>query len=230
MESWRLIVPAEDWQHPIEIREPVEDPVEWALSLLTKVGERLNLRVNRDEQNKKFYLGEGPAPKPEVAGGGEGVKYPSGLSIPKAVLSVAEAARYGTTGIYTAAPLLAARPTDRLSEHFTAAEFMCHDTSYRFVRVAPELVKRLEKIRTALGNVAITVSSGYRPPGHNESVGGASQSTHIDGLAADISAAGVSTEALFKVCKDVIGNDGGVAYYPVDQFCHVDVRGYASRW
>jgi len=222
MNQWRLFAPAEDWQRPIEIDES-------ALPWLPVLGEHLGLRVGRDDARKKFFLGL-PEVRPEPVGGGEGVKYPSGLSIPKAVLSVAEAARYGTTGIYTAAPLLAARPADRLSEHFTAAEFMCHDTSYRFVRVAPELVARLEKIRTALGNVAITVSSGYRPPGHNRFVGGASKSTHIDGLAADISAAGISTEELLKVCEEVIGNDGGVGYYPADQFCHVDVRGFGSRW
>ncbi|MCW5866027.1 MAG: DUF882 domain-containing protein [Candidatus Eremiobacteraeota bacterium] len=160
------------------------------------------------------------------------MKYPSGLSIPKAVLkSEAEAARYGTTGAYTAAPLLAAKPSDRLSEHFTAGEFMCHDSSYAFLRVSPELVRRLEMIRTQLGGAPITINSAYRPPAYNASLkGAASNSTHIDGLAADIQAAGISTEALLKVCEAVIGDHGGVGFYPLDGFCHVDVRGYRSRW
>ena len=221
MNEWRLFAPAEDWQNPIEIEEKV-------LPLLVMLGERLGLRVNRDDAQRKFFLG---LPKPESSGGGEGVKYPSGLSIPKAVLSEVEATRYGTTGIYTAAPLLAAAREDRLSAHFLAGEFFpSGDSSYRFLRISPELIRRLEKIRTALGGVAITVHSAYRPPDYNRSVGGVSNSAHIDGLAADISAAGISTEALRRVCEVIMGDDGGVGFYPSQQFCHIDVRGYRSRW
>lgn len=225
MNKWRLFAPAEDWRQSLEVDES-------HLPLLAWVAERLDLRMSRDEASRKFFLGTGPAaPTAKNAGGGEGVKYPSGLTIPKAVLSVAEAARYGTTGIYTAAPLLAAKATDQLSEHFRAGEFYPQgDSSYRFLRVSPELVSRLEEIRTALGGVAITVHSAYRPPEYNRSVGGVSNSAHIDGLAADISAAGISTEALHRVCEQIIGDDGGVGYYPVKQFCHIDVRGYRSRW
>ncbi len=224
MNQWRLFAPAEDWQNPLEVDES-------ALSLLTAVAERLGLRMSRDDAQRKFYLGVGAAPGVKVVSSGDGVTYPSGLAIPKAALSEAEAARYGTTGIYTAAPLLAAKRADRLSQHFTAGEFFpSGDASYRFLRVSPELVRRLEKIRTALGGVAITVHSAYRPPDYNRSVGGVSNSAHIDGLAADISAAGITTEALRRVCEVVIGDDGGVGFYPSQQFCHIDVRGYRSRW
>ena len=223
MNRWRLFAPAEDWQHSIEVEESM-------LPVLTQLAERLPLRMTRDDQQRKFYLGlPGEQKKPESSGGGEGVRYPSGLSIPKAVLSVAEAARYGTTGIYTAAPLLAAKDGDRLSSNFKAGEFRPKDSSFTFLRVSPELLRRLEKVRTALGGVAITVHSAYRPPEYNRSVGGVSNSAHIDGLAADISAENVSTGVLHKIC-DVIFDDGGLGYYPSQQFCHVDVRGYRSRW
>ncbi|MBX3172583.1 MAG: DUF882 domain-containing protein [Candidatus Eremiobacteraeota bacterium] len=221
MNKWRLFAPAEDWLHPIEIEES-------ELPLLATVGERLGLRVGRNDAQRKFFLGLPTVPK--TSSGGEGVTYPSGLSIPKAVLSVAEAARYGTTGIYTAAPLLAARASDKLSQHFSAGEFYPGDSSYRFLRISAELIRRLEKIRTALGGVAITVHSAYRPPEYNRLVGGVSNSAHIDGLAADISAAGISTEALRRVCEVIIGDDGGVGFYPSQEFCHIDVRGYGSRW
>jgi len=222
MNKWRLFAPPEDWQHPIEIEES-------ALPLLTALGERLGLRMGRDDVQQKFFLGAPAVAKPGASSGGEGVTYPSGLSIPKAVLSEAEAARYGTTGIYTAAPLLAARPDDRLSQSFRASEFMCHDASFKFLRVSPELVRRLEIIRKDLGEVPITVHSGYRPPAYNRAVPGAEpNSTHIDGLAADISAAGVPIETLRNVCEAVIGDAGGLGYY--ETFCHVDVRGYRSRW
>ncbi|MCW5873004.1 MAG: DUF882 domain-containing protein [Candidatus Eremiobacteraeota bacterium] len=223
MNKWRLFAPAEDWLHPIEVEES-------DLPLLATVGERLGLRVGRDDAQRKFFLGLPAVAVAKTSSGGEGVKYPSGLSIPHAVLSAAEAARYGTTGIYTAAPLLAAKGADRLSAHFTAGEFYPGDSSYRFLRISAELIRRLEKIRTALGGVAITVHSAYRPPEYNRSVGGVSNSAHIDGLAADISAAGISTEALRRVCEVIIGDDGGVGFYPSQQFCHIDVRGYGSRW
>jgi hypothetical protein len=224
MDKWRLFAPAEDWRRPIEVKES-------DLPLLAVIAERLKLRMTRDDAQLKIYLGTGSSPDAKNASSGEGVKYPSGLTIPKAVLSEAEAARYGTTGIYTAAPLLAAKSTDKLSEHFSAGEFFPQgDSSYRFLRVSPELVRRLEKIRTALGGVAITVHSAYRPPEYNRSVGGVSNSAHIDGLAADISAVGISTEALHRVCEVIIGDDGGLGYYPSRQFCHIDVRGYRSRW
>ena len=232
MNKWRLFAPAEDWRNPIDMDESV-------LPLLTTLAERLKLRVSLDDAQLKFYLGAGPAPEAKDAGSGQGVKYPSGLMIPKAVLSEAgrlpEAnstrQRYGTTGIYTAAPLLAARKTDKLSANFSAGEFFPQgDSSYRFLRVSPELVRRLEKIRTALGGAAITVHSAYRPPEYNRSVGGVYNSAHIDGLAADISAAGISTDVLRGACEKVIGDDGGVGFYPLQQFCHIDVCGYRSRW
>lgn len=223
MDKWRLFAPPENWRRSIEIEES-------EVSLLAKVAEQLGLRFGRNDEQHKVFLGLPEVEVPKTSSGGEGVKYPGGLSIPKAVLSVAEAARYGITGEYTAAPLLAARPTDRLSMHFTAGEFMCHDTSYRYLRVSPELVRRLEEIRTNLGGAAIHINSGYRPPEYNRSVGGSLNSAHIDGLAADIRAEGIPTDALRRVCEVVIGKDGGLGYYPNLGFCHVDVRGYEARW
>lgn len=168
--------------------------------------------------------------KPHQASSGATGKYPSGKSFAKAQLSEAEAARYGTTGIYQAAPLLEVGVADRLSPHFTAGEFFPHDNSYRFLRISPRLVEKLEEIREKAGGRPLTVHSAYRPPAYNASVGGVSNSAHIDGLAADISIAGVSTEQLRRICEEVIGDEGGLGYYPGQQFCHVDVRGSRSRW
>lgn len=135
-----------------------------------------------------------------------------------------------STGVYEAAPLLAARVDDPLSRHFRAGEFFPHDPSYRYLRVSPELVRRLEEIRQALGGQPLTIHSAYRPPAYNQAVGGVSNSTHIDGLAADISVVGVSTERLHQVADQVIGDGGGVGYYPAQQFVHIDVRGHRARW
>ena len=221
MNSWRLFAPAENWHQPLDIEESM-------LPVLAQLAQRLSLRMTRDDDRKKFYLGIPQPQTPTLDQGG--VLYPGGQRLEKVRLSEAEAARYGTTGLYQAAPLVAPRAGDALSEHFQAGEFMPHDASYRYVRVSPELVRRLEKIRSALGNVAITIHSAYRPPDYNRQVGGVSNSAHLDGLAADISAEGIATADLHRVCEAVIGDDGGLGYYPGQQFCHIDVRGSRSRW
>ena len=108
---------------------------------------------------------------------------------------------------------------------------MCiRDRSYRYLRVSPHLVEALEKIRTALGDRPLTIHSAYRPPAYNRQVGGVANSAHIDGLAADLSVEGVSTAELHRACEKVIGDSGGVGYYPTQQFVHIDVRGSRSRW
>ena len=220
--GWLLIAPAEDWRNPFPLEEA-------NLGLLQEVAQRLSLRMTRDDAQKKFYLGlpQAPGPQPEPA---DAVRYPSGKSISKVRLSEAEAARYGTTGLYAAASLLAARVDDPLSKHFQAGEFMPHDSSYRYLRVSPHLVEALEKIRTALGDRPLTIHSAYRPPAYNRQVGGVANSAHIDGLAADLSVEGVSTAELHRVCEKVMGDSGGVGYYPTQQFVHIDVRGSRSRW
>lgn len=226
-DGWRLISPPENWRNPIHIDEPT-------LSVLEEAGRRLGLRFRRDEQQKKFYFGHPNAKDavpaaPETAG--PRVTYPSGRSFAVVTPSEAEAARYGVTGIYAAARLIQAAGDEPLSDHFRAAEFFCHDPSYRFLRVSPELVRKLEELRAASGGHALTVHSAFRPPEYNQMIGGAPGSAHIDGLAADVSASGgVSTYELYRAADRIIGNAGGVGYYPALQFVHVDVRGEPARW
>lgn len=145
MNKWRLFAPSEDWLHPIEVEESV-------LPMPATLGERLGLRVGRDHAQRKFFLGLPEVALPKPSSGGEGVTYLSGLSILKAVLSVVEATEHGTTGVYMAVLLLAAKSTDRLSAHFTASEFFPQgDSSYRFLRISAELIRRLEKIPHGFG-------------------------------------------------------------------------------
>lgn len=156
----------------------------------------------------------------------DAVKYPAGYV---ARSSDNNLSKYATTGSSSAPPLVSGPDNTKLSENFTLGEFKCHDRQ-RFpqVRVSPKLVELLEKIRAKVGPLHIT--SGYRPPDYNREIGGASQSTHIDGLAADIYSNEVSTKTLCEVADQIVGNSGGVGFYPESGFVHVDVRGYASRW
>ena len=74
----------------------------------------------------------------------------------------------------------------KISEHFTLAEFRCSDGSDK-VLVSEELLAKLEQLRAALhGKVTIGINSGYRTTTYNKKIGGATNSNHTKGLAADI--------------------------------------------
>lgn len=94
-----------------------------------------------------------------------------------------------------------------LSEHFTLEELVASQVAARRRidnRPAPAIIENLrrvaavlEQIRAAIGK-PITVSSGYRSPALNVAVGGARESAHLHGLAADISVSGLAPKALAK--------------------------------
>lgn len=69
------------------------------------------------------------------------------------------------------------------STNFTFKEFASKGNGH--IHVYRELVRGLEKVRRIAGH-GITVISGYRDPLRNQAVGGASQSQHIYGKAADV--------------------------------------------
>lgn len=71
-----------------------------------------------------------------------------------------------------------------LSAHFSASEFADHTTGHQ-LGPPPELLGVLEAIR-ALRPGPLSIVSGHRCCGHNAEVGGAPQSRHIHGDAADI--------------------------------------------
>jgi zinc D-Ala-D-Ala carboxypeptidase len=92
-----------------------------------------------------------------------------------------------------------------LTKHFTLAEFTRSATAQaRGINNTPpdEIVPRLvataemlERIRTALGNAPITVTSGYRCPALNAAIGSRTSSDHTQGYAADFVAPAFGTPA-----------------------------------
>lgn len=86
----------------------------------------------------------------------------------------------------------------QLTSHFALEEMTISQTASRYGidnTPSPEIVsclKRvcltLEQVRAMIG-VPIIVSSGYRCPALNRAVGGAKNSAHVLGMAADINAA-----------------------------------------
>ena len=83
----------------------------------------------------------------------------------------------------------------QLSAHFTLAEFVVSETAARagidndppldVVSALKRTAQGLEAVRVRLGGAPITVTSGYRCPELNAAIGGAKDSQHMRGEAAD---------------------------------------------
>ncbi len=130
-----------------------------------------------------------------------------------------------------------AREDKQTGEHFRLSEFRCEGPecagklpSY----ISPKLVEILEQIRDRCGGRPIHILSGFRCPTHNAAVGGASESRHMHGDAADIRIEGMATKTLHAEVDLVVADRGGVGYYPRRGgragFVHVDARGQRARW
>lgn len=115
---------------------------------------------------------------------------------------------------------------DKLSANFRVKEFACNDGS-DVVFISPELVEVLQKIRDHFQK-PITINSGYRTVTKNKSVGGATYSQHLYGMAADITIKGVSPKIVAAYAETLLPNKGGIGIYGT--FTHVDVRTVKSRW
>ena len=122
----------------------------------------------------------------------------------------------------------------KLSKNFCAYEFACNDRSDEF-KVATELVETLQQIRDHFDK-PVLISSAYRTPAYNISIGGSSRSQHCLGTAADIHIAGIDPIriALYVASLPYFQKHGGIGYYSRAQvtggFVHVDVRESPSRW
>ena len=116
--------------------------------------------------------------------------------------------------------------SNKLSTNFTVKEFACKDGSDSIV-IEFELVEILQKIRDHFGK-AVTINSAYRNATYNKKVGGASNSQHVFGRAADIVVKGVSPEKVAQYAEYLMPNKGGIGLYST--FTHVDVRTSRARW
>lgn len=122
----------------------------------------------------------------------------------------------------------------KLTEHFYLSEFQSKDLAAFPEEVKQNLLvlaENLEVLRTHLGQ-PIIITSGYRSPDHNEKIGGASESMHLTGKAADIKVAGMSARMLHGQIDMLIKHgkmkEGGLGLYST--WVHYDVRGTKARW
>ena len=113
-----------------------------------------------------------------------------------------------------------------LSKNFKVSEFKCNDGSDT-VLISDKLVDLLQKIRDHFG-VAVTINSGYRTSTYNKKVGGATNSQHVKGTAADIVVKGVDPLTVAQYSEHLMPDSGGIGVYQT--FTHVDVRTSRSRW
>ncbi len=88
----------------------------------------------------------------------------------------------------------------RVAPHFLLREFQCRCCGC--VRLSPLLLERLEALRCALDR-PVVVTSGYRCPAHNASVGGAARSLHMTGRAADIAVARSEYARVAAVAREI---------------------------
>jgi uncharacterized protein YcbK (DUF882 family) len=114
----------------------------------------------------------------------------------------------------------------RVSEHFLLAEFAC--SHCRWPRAHRQLVRGLETLRGRWyphGGMAIV--SGYRCAVHNAAIGGARNSQHLYGRAADIPPYGDGGDLVTVAAVATLRLFGGLEYQPAyaGRGCtHVDVR------
>lgn len=91
-----------------------------------------------------------------------------------------------------------------------------------------KLAYYLEEVRSQFGNPTIVINSGYRPSSVNRAVGGASNSQHLYGAAADIVVSGIRPHEVYKRMNKTHGSKGGLGNG--SSFTHVDLRGYRARF
>lgn len=113
-----------------------------------------------------------------------------------------------------------------ISDHFKVKEFACKDGSDK-VMVDNNLVVILENIRKTI-NKPIKIISGYRTGSYNRSCGGADNSYHLLGQAADIQVSGMDVYELAIIAAQ--HGARGIGTYPVQNFVHIDTRINKKYW
>ena len=113
-----------------------------------------------------------------------------------------------------------------LNKYFKRSEFACRcgcGTS----TVDAELLQVVTDVREHFG-IPVIVNSGHRCAKHNANVGGAKNSVHMTGKAADIRVKGLAPSQVAFYLEQKYPNKYGIGRYA--NFTHIDVRDGKARW
>ena len=115
----------------------------------------------------------------------------------------------------------------QLSKNFASTEFDCHGKGCcSQTKIDDKLVNYLQQIRDHFGK-SVNINSGYRCKTHNAAVGGASQSNHMDGEAADVQKfKGVEPIEIARYAESIGIKGIGVYSWGV----HIDTRTSKYFW
>ncbi len=115
---------------------------------------------------------------------------------------------------------------EQLSRNFKVKEFSCTGKNCcSAIKVDERLVDLLQMIRDHF-DAPVIISSGYRCAARNKAVGGAGNSRHTKGQAADISVKGIKPAEVAKYAESV--GIMGIGLY--ENFVHIDTRTKKSFW
>jgi uncharacterized protein YcbK (DUF882 family) len=122
----------------------------------------------------------------------------------------------------------------QLTKNFNLIEFACKDGTPvpdHLLCNVQILATNLQVLRDELDE-PIRLNSGYRTPEYNKKIGGAKNSQHLLGKAADITVKSKIPKQLAAVIEKLIAQgkmrQGGIGVYK--GFVHYDVRGRKARW
>jgi len=120
-----------------------------------------------------------------------------------------------------------------MTKNFSLSEFQCKCGCKMPAFVEEnikELANNLQVLRDEIGRLDLT--NAYRCKDHNADVGGATNSQHLKGKAADIKSNALDPKEIASYVDDLMKNEkfklGGIGIY--NTFTHVDIRGTRARW
>jgi len=121
----------------------------------------------------------------------------------------------------------------KLSDNFKLSEFMSdgdpEQPSTQAVRYLTQLCKEvLEPLRAFMGK-PVQITSGFRSPAHNARIGGAKNSLHTTGMAADIAVGGIPEQIKVAAFLSKLDDVGGIGLYEAKGIVHVDVRPHVGK-
>ena len=119
-----------------------------------------------------------------------------------------------------------------LSRNFDRSEFACRGDNCcgHSAPIDPDLIAALQLLRDRIAR-PLTITSGFRCNRHNAAVGGADNSLHTLGMAADvIPPESISPEQMAAIAEEIDRfKNGGIGIYP--KWVHLDVRKNGkARW